>query len=89
MQFIKSVYHSRNEDDMTTKLTGIIKLNQEIQAHGSNTPLRYIMVCYAYILVYLLAYTLRNYEHLYLFFFFFRKFGTLCKLILASTSIVI
>lgn len=39
----------RNEDDMTTKLTGIIKLNQEIQAHCGTTPLKYIMVCLLFI----------------------------------------
>ncbi|KAG8185895.1 hypothetical protein JTE90_028895 [Oedothorax gibbosus] len=32
-----------NEDDMTTKLTGIIQLNQEIQVHGANAPLKYFM----------------------------------------------
>ncbi|GIY43094.1 DNA-directed RNA polymerase III subunit RPC1, partial [Caerostris darwini] len=32
-----------NEDDMTTKLIGIIQINQEIQLRGGNAPLKYLM----------------------------------------------
>ncbi|KFM60620.1 DNA-directed RNA polymerase III subunit RPC1, partial [Stegodyphus mimosarum] len=40
---ISEVKSGTNEDDMTTKLTGIIQLNQEIQMHGASAPLKHVM----------------------------------------------
>ncbi|XP_055932368.1 DNA-directed RNA polymerase III subunit RPC1-like [Argiope bruennichi] len=40
---ISELKSGTNEDDMTTKLTGIIQLNQEIQRHAANAPLKYYM----------------------------------------------
>ncbi|GFR13195.1 DNA-directed RNA polymerase III subunit RPC1, partial [Trichonephila clavata] len=40
---ISELKSGTNEDDMTTKLTGIIQLNQEIQLHAANAPLKYYM----------------------------------------------